>query len=93
MMARALSLILVGLVSSAIAQTSISVPSIVKTDRPFVVEHASGAEVQAIFAVAGADGITWQSLSDEGNRGRRCRCAGRLEVAESRGSRRCDRHW
>lgn len=65
MMARALSLILVGLVSSAIAQTSISVPSIVKTDRPFVVEHASGADVQAIFAVAGADGITWQSLADE----------------------------
>lgn len=64
-MARFLVLVLISLVSSAIGGDTISVPSVVKTDRPFVVEHASGAEVQAIFAVATADGIVWQSLADE----------------------------
>lgn len=64
-MARFLVLVLIGLVSSAIAETTITVPSIVKVDRPFVVEHAEGAEVQAIFAVAGRGGIVWQSLGDE----------------------------
>jgi len=40
-------------------------PSISKVHRPLVIEHESGAKVQAIFAKVAGGAVVWESLADE----------------------------